>query len=92
MTATRPGAEAISSLSALPTSASTANAVAEDVGRVGDQRLNALVPDLLQALLVGRRPTTGVGSVFQSPECCSTVPAAVRMASAQDSGIEWATV
>ena len=32
-------------------------------------------------------PTSGVGSIFQSP-VCSTVPAGVRIASAFDSGIE----
>ncbi len=36
------------------------------------------------------RPMIGVGSIFQSP-VCSTVPAAVRIASAWDSGIECAT-
>ena len=35
-------------------------------------------------------PMIGVGSIFQSP-VCSTVPTAVWMASACDSGIEWAT-
>ena len=36
-------------------------------------------------------PRTGVGSIFQSP-VCSTMPAGVRIASALDSGIEWATL
>ena len=36
-------------------------------------------------------PTSGVGSIFQSP-VCSTVPSGVRIASAFDSGIEWATL
>ena len=36
-------------------------------------------------------PMIGVGSIFQSP-VCSTVPAGVRIASALDSGIEWATL
>ena len=35
-------------------------------------------------------PTRGVASSFQSP-VCSTVPAAVVMASACASGMEWAT-
>ena len=35
-------------------------------------------------------PIVGVGSIFQSPEC-STVPSGVRIARAQDSGIECAT-
>ena len=35
-------------------------------------------------------PSTGVGSIFQSP-VCSTVPCGVRMMSAFDSGIECAT-
>ena len=35
-------------------------------------------------------PSTGVGSIFQSP-VCSTVPMGVRMISAWDSGIECAT-
>src|SRR5215831_1393385 len=36
-------------------------------------------------------PSNGVGSIFQSP-VWSTVPAGVRIASAFDSGIEWATL
>ncbi len=36
-------------------------------------------------------PMSGVGSIFQSP-VCSTMPAGVRIASALDSGIEWATL
>ena len=35
-------------------------------------------------------PMVGVGSSFQSP-VCSTAPRLVRMISALDSGIEWAT-
>ncbi len=35
-------------------------------------------------------PSTGVGSIFQSP-VWTTSPAGVRIASAELSGIEWAT-
>ena len=42
-----------------------------------------------RALSVGR-PMPGASSIFQSPEC-TMVPSGVRIASAQLSGIEWAT-
>ena len=91
VTATRPGALRTSSASVFATSFSDG----ERPSRTAfvESPMSAMQPSAPSALSLASSvggPMTGVGSIFQSP-VCSTAPNGVRMISAFNSGIEWAT-
>ncbi len=86
------GAVRTSSASVLATSASDGERPSRTA--LVESPISASTPASPSAVSLGASvgaPMSGVGSIFQSP-VCSTVPAGVRIASALDSGIEWATL
>ena len=90
VTPTRPGAVLISSASVLATSVSDGERPSRTA--LVESPTSARQPSLPSARSLASSvggPSTGVGSIFQSP-VCSTVPSAVRMMRPFDSGIEWA--
>ena len=92
VTATRAGAPRMSSVSVFATSASDGERPSRTA--LVESPTSASTPPSPSAVSffwsVGA-PISGVGSIFQSP-VWSTVPSVVRIASAFDSGIEWATL
>ena len=77
MTTTRPGAWAISSRRVSATSVSDGlTPVAQDVGRVADERQHALVADLAQRALVGRRADRRASRRSSSRRCAPRCRAA----------------
>ena len=91
VTSTRPGASAISVWRFSATSFS--EGLSPSRRMLVESQTSASTPSspiaVRRSASVGG-PMVGVGSIFQSPEW-TTVPSGVRIASAQDSGIEWAT-
>ena len=90
--ATRPGAFSMTSRRPTPTACSRRRlALAHGIGGIADQRQHAFIADGAEPRLVGHRPDSGAGSIFQSP-VWTTVPSGVVIASDIGSGIEWLTV
>ena len=88
MTATRAGADRMSSASVFATSASEGERPSRiALVRSPTSASTPVSPSAASRAASVGAPITGVGSIFQSP-VCSTVPCGVRIASAFDSGIE----